>query len=72
MIMEAIRSVDVENVRLVDLASETRLGTTTVGLPAKTHAQLKKLAKARNDSMNVMVNTAIAHWLAGKKIIRLV
>ena len=71
MILEAINSVDLENVRLVDLSSETRMSTTTIGLSATVHAQLKNLAKVRNTSMNVMVNTAIAHWLAAKKIIRL-
>ena len=72
MILKAIHSVDLGKVRLVDLDVDTRLGTTTIGLPATVHAHLKSLAKARNTSMNVMVNTAVAHWLAGKKIIRLV
>jgi hypothetical protein len=71
MILEAINSVDLENVRLVELISETRMGTTMISLPPAIHTHLKDLAKARNTSMNVMVNTAIAHWLAGKKIIRL-
>jgi hypothetical protein len=71
MIMEAISSVDLESVRLVDLSSESRLGTTTIGLPPAIHSKLKSLAKSRNTSMNVMINTAVAHWLAGKKIIRL-
>jgi hypothetical protein len=72
MILEAINSVDLENVRLVELISETRMGTTMIGLAPAIHTHLKDLAKARNTSMNVIVNTAIAHWLAGKKIIRLV
>jgi len=72
MILEAINSVDLENVRLVELISETRMSTTMIGLSPTTHTHLKDLAKARNTSMNVMVNTAIAHWLAGKKIIRLI
>ena len=71
MILEAINSVDLENVRLVELISETRMGTTMISMPPAIHTHLKDLAKARNTSMNVMVNTAIAHWLAGKKIIRL-
>ena len=71
MILEAIRSVDLGRVRLVDLAVDTRLDTTTIGLPAAVHAHLKNLAKTRNTSMNVMINTAVAHWLAGKKVIRL-
>jgi predicted transcriptional regulator len=71
MIMEAINSVDLESVRLVELASETRMSPTMISLQPKVHTYLKDLAKARNTSMNIMVNTAIAHWLAGKKIIRL-
>ena len=72
MILEAINSVDLEHVRLVELISETRMGTTMIGLSPTIHTHLKDLAKTRNTSMNVMVNTAIAHWLAGKKIIRLI
>ena len=72
MILEAVNSVDLESVRLVELISETRMSTTMVGVPPLIHKHLKDLAKARNTSMNVMVNTAIAHWLAGKKIIRLI
>ena len=72
MILQAINSVDLRNVRLVELISETRMSTTMIGLVPAIHAHLKRLAKVRNASMNVMVNTAVAHWLAGKKLIRLV
>ena len=71
MIIEAVNSVDLKTVRLVDLASDTRLGTTTIALPPSVHAHLKSVAKARSASMNEMVNTAVAHWLASKKVIRL-
>lgn len=72
MIIEAINSVDLKSVCLVDLASDTRLTSTTVALPPTIHDYLKTLAKTRNASMNIMVNTAVAHWLASKKVIRLV
>jgi hypothetical protein len=71
MIIEAINAVDLERVRLVDLSSETNIPTTTVALPKSIHAALKALAKTRATSMNVLVNTAVAHWLAAKNIIRL-
>ncbi len=71
MVIEAINSVDLKTARLVDLASDTRLGTTTIALPPSLHSHLKSLAKSRTASMNELVNTAIAHWLASKKIIRL-
>ena len=42
-----------------------------ISLPTKVHAALKALSKTRATSMNVLVNTAVAHWLAGKGIIKL-
>jgi len=71
MVIEAINLVDLKTARLEDLASDTRLGTTTIALPPPLHAHLKSLSKSRTVSMNELVNTAIAHWLAGKKTIRL-
>jgi hypothetical protein len=71
MIIEALDSVDLETAPLVDMGLESRLPTTTVALPPELHARIKALAKARSSSMNEMVNTAIAHWMAGKKLIRL-
>ena len=71
MIIEAINSVDLDTVRLVDLSTDTRMSTTTLALPPQLHARIKALAKDRNASMNEIVNTAIAHWLAAKKLIRL-
>jgi hypothetical protein len=71
MIMEAIGTVDLKTVRLVDLSTDTHIATTTVALPKPIHADLKAISKTRNTSMNVLVNTAVAYWLAGKNIIRL-
>ncbi len=71
MIIEAVNSADLRTVRLVDLANDTRMSTTTIALPPPLHAQIKAAAKARGASMTELVNTAVAHWLAGKKLIRL-
>ena len=71
MIIEAVYSVDLKSVRLVELAGEAPLRTTTIGLPPFLHKDLKAVAKIRSASMNIMVNTAPAHWLAAKKVIRL-
>ena len=72
MIIEAINAVDLKSVGLVELVAESRLRSTTVALPPAIHDHLKSLAKTRSASMNIMVNTAVAHWLAAKKVIRLV
>ncbi|HYA40494.1 MAG TPA: hypothetical protein VEF34_04290 [Syntrophobacteraceae bacterium] len=72
MIAEAINSVDLQKVRIVDLSWDTRLeAATMISLPQKMHAALKALSKARATPMNVLVNTAVAHWLARKGIIGL-
>ncbi len=71
MIIDAVGSVDLKSVRLVELASEDPLRTTTIGLPLSLHKGLKAVAKDRRASMNIMINRALAHWLAAKKIIRL-
>ncbi|HYK91010.1 MAG TPA: hypothetical protein VE398_19720 [Acidobacteriota bacterium] len=72
MIVEAIGSVDLRSVLLVELAGEAPLRTTTIGLPPSLHKDLKAIAKTKRASMNVLVNTALAHWLAAKRVIRLV
>jgi hypothetical protein len=72
MIMEAINSVDLKSVRLVVLISDTRLTSTTIALPPSIHERLKTPANTRWTTMNIMVNTAVAHWLAAKRIICLV
>ncbi len=71
MIIEAVNSVDLKSVRLVELVGDAPLRTTTIGLPPSLHKDLKAVAKIRSASMNIMVNTALAHWLAEKKVIRL-
>ena len=71
MVIEALSSVDLKTVGIVDLATDARMSTTTIALPPQLHSQIKAVAKSRNASMNEIVNTAVAHWLAGKKIIRL-
>ena len=69
-VVEAIHAVDLATVPLVDLENK-KLRLTTVTLPAETHKKLKRLAKKRATSMNVMVNTAIAHWLSQKNLLKL-
>jgi hypothetical protein len=56
MIIEAIGTVDLKAVRLVDLSTETHIPTTTVALPKSIRAGLKAISKTRNASMNVLVN----------------
>ena len=45
----------------------TRLFT----MPLVLHRGLKRVAEDRATSMNILVNTALAHWLGGKDLLRL-
>ena len=43
----------------------------TITMPRVLHKKLKKIADDRDSSMNILVNTALAHWLAKKGALRL-
>ena len=70
MAIEAIKSIDLESAGLVS-AEEKMVRDTTVTLPKVLHKKLKKLSQERSSSMNIMVNTALAHWLAQKGALKL-
>ena len=41
----------------------------TITMPRVLHKRLKKIADDRDSSMNILVNTALAHWLAKKRCV---
>ena len=65
MAIEALMSVDLETAKLVS-AEENMVRDTTITLPKALHKKVKKVAEDRGRSMNIMVSTALAHWLAKK------
>jgi hypothetical protein len=69
MAVEALETVDLANVALV--SAERMVRDTTISMPVKLHRKIKKIADDRGTSMNIAVNTALAHWLATKGAIRL-
>jgi hypothetical protein len=69
MAVEALETVDLSTVALVN--PETMARDTTISMPVSLHKKLQKLADQRGTSMNIAVNTALAHWLAAKGAIRL-
>jgi hypothetical protein len=70
MALEAIGAIDLNRVRLVS-ADERMVRDTTITMPRQMHKQLKDVADDRDTSMNILVNTALAHWLASKGALRL-
>jgi hypothetical protein len=70
MALEALESVDLTRADLVSV-QERMVRDTTITMPRVLHTKLKKIADNRLSSMNIMVNTALAHWLAKKGALRL-
>jgi hypothetical protein len=69
----ALEALDTEELARLPLVSSTErmVRDTTVSMPRKLHKKLKEIAENRNTSMNILVNTALAHWLAKKDLLRL-
>jgi len=70
MALEALDTVDLTHAALVS-AEERMVRDTTITMPRMLHKKLKKIADDRDSSMNILVNTALAHWLAKKGELRL-
>jgi hypothetical protein len=70
MAIEALESVDLSVVPLVSV-EEKMVRDTTISLPRALHKKLKKIADDRGSSMNILVNTGLAYWLAKKGSITL-
>ena len=72
MAIEALESVDLAAVPLVSVEEEEKMvRDTTISLPRALHKKLKKIADDRGSSMNILVNTGLAYWLAKKGSITL-
>ena len=65
MALEALDAVDLTRAPLVS-AQERMVRDTTITMPRLLHKRLKMIADDRDSSMNILVNTALAHWLAKK------
>src|ERR1017187_5374974 len=70
MALEALDTVDLTRAARVS-AEERMVRDTTISMPRVLHKKLKKIADERGSSMNILVNTALAHWLAKKGALRL-
>jgi hypothetical protein len=70
IVMEAIDQVNLAEAPLVDIRA-AKANETCVMLSETALRTLKKAAKQREASLNALVNTAVAHWLADKKAIKL-
>ena len=70
MAVEALEAVDLTRATLVN-SEEKMVRDTTITMSRVMHRRLKKIADDRATSMNILSNTALAHWLAKKGALRL-
>src|SRR5690348_13914597 len=70
MALEALDTVDLTRVALVS-GEQPMVRDTTITMPRPLHRKLRKIADDRGSSMNILVNTALAHWLARRGALRL-
>ena len=70
MALEALDTVNLTRAALVSV-DERMVRDTTISMPRLLHKKLKKIADDRDSSMNILVNTALAHWLSKKGALRL-
>jgi hypothetical protein len=70
MAIDALTTVDLEKAGLVSV-EEKMVRDTTITIPRALHKKLKKISTDRETSMNILVNTALAHWLAQKGALKL-
>jgi hypothetical protein len=60
LIVLILNTIDLRSVPVLELSSDLEdLVATTVKLPAALHANLKRIASARQSSMNALMNSAI-------------
>jgi len=70
IVMEAVGKVNLAEAPLVDIR-DPKAKETCVMLSEATLRTLKKTAQHRDTSLSALVNTAVAHWLADKKAVKL-
>jgi hypothetical protein len=70
MALEALDTVDLTRVALIS-GEQPMVRDTTITMPRPLHRKLRKIADNRGSSMNILVNTALAHWLARRGALRL-
>jgi len=70
MALEALATEELARLPLVS-STERMVRDTTISMPRALHKKLKGIAEDRGTSMNILVNTGLAHWLAKKDLLRL-
>jgi hypothetical protein len=67
--LEALESADLLTIPLVDIRAEAKAPEVNMRLPVELHDKVRAAAEKRGESLNTIVNSAIAQWLAGRRLV---
>lgn len=70
-VLDALHSTDFHQMPLVDINLEPKAPEVNMFLPAALHQKTRDAAQRRQVSLNVIVNSAIAQWLATRGLVEI-
>lgn len=70
-VLEALDSADFQKMPLVDIKLEIKAPEVNMFMPAELYAKIRAAAEKRDVSLNVIVNSAMAQWLAKRGLVEI-
>jgi hypothetical protein len=70
-VLDALHSADFHQMPLVDIHLEPKAPEVNIFLPAALYQKIRDAAQQREVSLNVIVNSAMAQWLATRGLVEI-
>ena len=70
-VLEALESADFQKMRLVDINLEIKAPEVNMFMPTELYQKIRAAAETRDVSLNVIVNSAMAQWLAKRGLVEI-
>jgi hypothetical protein len=70
-VLEALDSADFQKMPLVDINLEIKAPEVNMFVPTELYQKIRAAAEKRDVSLNVIVNSAIAQWLAKRGLVEI-
>lgn len=70
-VLEALDSADFQKMPLVDINLEIKAPEVNMFMPTELYQKIRAAAEKRDVSLNVIVNSAMAQWLAKRGLVEI-
>ena len=70
-VLEALDSADFQKIPLVDINLEIKAPEVNMFMPTELYQKIRAAAEKRDVSLNVIVNSAMAQWLAKRGLVEI-